>query len=321
MRTIASASLAVPTLFAASLFLAPSLHAQATAGCGCTGASIPSLSAAEMRKAGTWKLSMDYAAKYARNLITGTKIDRVNAIGVKDEWTKVTVGLDYGITNRLTVGGEINYSLNSRSEGNHSIWYSTHGIGDAIIGARYWLAEPDLAGSNFYVGLDTRLPTGADDQMWMGAPRKSYQQVGTGQLGLIPAVGFYKGVGNVGIVAKAGGIFNFGKNDWEYESADGFIGSLGGQWVPFQFGPEKKRLVGLGLHATAIVIPGHDKKAGVEVGNSGGTWTNIVPSISFSPDAGNFTSFISVPVPAYTNTHGLQCFETHAVSVGGQVRF
>ncbi|MBI2930065.1 MAG: hypothetical protein HYY16_00310 [Planctomycetes bacterium] len=274
-----------------------------------------------MRFEGTWKLSMDYSYKHGDKLIRGHDVDHKNKIGVENLWTRLTVGLEHGLTDQLTLHGEMNYQLNEREEGVKNNYYQAHGFGDLVLGGRTWFLEPDLADWNFFVGLDTRFPTGDDDDRWKGQFKKSYILPGTGQWGLLPSAGFYKGLGDFALTGAVGGVFSLNKNDAGYESADVAHAALGASWVPFQLGPQQKTLIGTSLFATAIWIPENDTRDGVTVGNTGGEWYNIVPGVFFSPDGGNFTAYLSIPITAYATVHDLQCYEAYSVSFGVQYRF
>jgi hypothetical protein len=248
-------------------------------------------------------------------------VDNQNAIGVKNLWRRTTAGLEYGYTDQITLRGEMNYQWNEREEGFKNNYYGAQGLGDLVLGARYWLSDPNPSGWNFYVGADVRFPTGDDDGKHKGKYKQAYILPGSGQWGVLPNAGFYKGMGDFAFMGAAGAVFSLGENDAGYEAANVYHASLGVSWTPFKLGKRKETLIGTSLFGTAIWIPERDKRNGVAVGNTGGEWYSVVPSVFFSPNGGKFTAYISVPITAYAKVHSLQCYEAYSVSCGVQFRF
>ncbi len=267
-------------------------------------------------------MGLDYAYRHGDKLIQGNDVDHQNDLGVKNLWTRLTLDIEYGVTDQITFVTEIPYVMNARTQDNNNTYYEAHGFGDWVLGGRYWVAKPDLAGWNAYAEVDVRVPTGEDDQEWKGKPKKSYMQPGLGQWGVMTSAGFYKGVGDFTFTGSVGGVFNFGESSSEYDSADAGMASIGMSWIPLQWGDgPKKSMVGLSLYLAGIWIPENDTRNGVTVGNTGGEWYYYVPGLYFSPDGGNFSIYLSTPITAYASVHDLQCYEAYAVNFGMQVRF
>lgn len=274
-----------------------------------------------MRKAGTCRVGLDYAYRHGDMLIRGSDIDHDNDLGVKNLWTRYTFDVEYGITDQFTAVVELPYVVNYRRQDNNNTYYESHGVGDLVAGGRYWGREIDLSSWNFYAEVDVRFPTGEDDQMYRGQPKRSYIQPGLGQWGLMTSAGFYVGAGDFAFTGSAGGVFNFGENSLDYDSADAGMASVGGSWTPLQLGAEKKTLIGISFYLSGIWIPENDERDGVTVGNTGGEWYYATPGAFFSPDGGNFTLYISFPVTLYADVHDLQCYEPYAFNLGMQYRF
>lgn len=282
---------------------------------------MPGLGGAELRKEGKFRIGLDYSYRNGDSLIERTDVDHKNKLAVENLWTRLTFDVEYGLTDRITLKGQIPYVMNARQEGYANNHYTADGFGDLVLGGRYWFLEPDLAGWNVYAELDLRLPTGDDNETWKGKPKKAYIQPGLGQWGLLPSAGVYKGFGDFSFTASAGGVLNFGRNHVGYESADAFVAAIGGSWTPLKLGPEKKTLISASLLFSGVWIHKRDTRDGEPVKNTGGEWIYATPGVSLSPDGGNFSVFLAVPITLYARVHRLQCYEDYSVDFGVQYRF
>ena len=130
-------------------------------GCGWTGANIPG-GGAEIRLKGESKLGLNYGYKYADKLYReGSEVP--NDIDVKNLWTSLNLSYEYGVTDRITVIGEIPYSANVRRQGNNPAnpEYFTSGFGDFVLTGRYWFSTPSTTDWNFFGELGMRTPRNA----------------------------------------------------------------------------------------------------------------------------------------------------------------
>ena len=167
-----------------------------------------------------------------------------------------------------------------------------------------------------------RTPTGTDNERDIqGNYKKAFIQTGLGQWGLTPGVGFFKEVGGFSFTGSIGHTFNLNKNDAGYESANTTQASVGGARNVLVFGENDKYQFSASLFLFGIWIGGNDKRDGVEVGNTGGTWYYIDPGLSFTPDGGSFSFYLSTPISLYRNVHSLQTYEKISYNFGIEYRF
>jgi len=271
---------------------------------------------------------MDYAYKFGGGLIRGQDEVPQTGLNVTNLWNKVNGGIEYGVTDKFTVGVEFPYSFNSRAEGNHNNYYWSNGWGDVTLKGRYWFKTPDPRGWNFYVAPSVAIPNGSDYELdFNGGIKKPYIVPGMGQWQPSVSAGMQKGFGmdngmtRLNISANIGYLWYVGTNNAGYHSANPWFGSAGASWIPFHFGEELDRFFGLGFYVTEVHIAGWDTRNGVKVNNTGGKWIDINPGIFFTPDNGKFTASLSIAKPVYVKVHSLQTLEALSYSVGVAYRF
>ena len=271
---------------------------------------------------------MDYAYKFGDKLIRVQDDVPQTGLDVKNLWNKVNWGLEYGITNQVTVGIDVPFSFNAREEGHSDNYYTGHGWGDISFKGRYWLKTPDPRGWNFYISSSITLPSGSDAELDAnGNFKKPYIVPGSGQWtpaitgGVQKGFGVDNGFSRLAIAVNLGHLWTLGENDAGYDSADAWYGSAGGSWIPRHFGTEGNRFFGLALYLTGIRIAGWDTRDGAIVSNTGGKWFDIVPGAFFTPDNGKFTVNFSVASPVYVKVHSLQTLETLSYSFGLAYRY
>src|SRR3989304_4463434 len=112
---------------------------------------IPGLGAAEFRHEDSCKLSLVYSYRHADKLRRGTKRedDLQDQIHVTNLWTRISAGIEYGLTDRFTFTAAVPYNVNVRKEGYRNNEYEAHGLGDVTLSGRYWLFEPGAEAGNF----------------------------------------------------------------------------------------------------------------------------------------------------------------------------
>ena len=271
---------------------------------------------------------MDYAYKFGDRLIRVQTDTPQTGLDVKNLWNKINWGIEYGITNRMTVGVDVPISFNAREEGYINNYYTGHGWGDVSLKGRYWLKNPDPRGWNFYVTPSLTLPTGSDaERDGRGSFKKPYIVPGSGQWTPAISVGFQKGIGidnglsRFTISGTIGHLWTMDRNDAGYDSADAWFGSIGGSWIPRHFGKEEERLFGVSLYITEIRIGGWDTRDGQRVNNTGGKWFDINPGVFFSPDSGRFTASFGLAHPLWVKVHSLQTNQTLSYTFGFAYRF
>jgi hypothetical protein len=236
--------------------------------------------------------------------------------------------VEYGVTDKITVGVDVPVSFNAREEGIKNNYYTGHGWGDVSLKGRYWVKAPDARGWNFYIAPTVSIPTGSDaERDANGNYKKPYIVPGSGQWTPAISVGVQKGFGiengltRFTLSADVGRLWTLGENDAGYDSADAWFGSAGGSWIPRHFGNDGKCFLGAALYITQIRIAGWDTRDGNIVTNTGGRWVDIDPGVFFSPDNGKFTASFSLAHPIWLKVHSLQTNQTLSYSFGLAYRF
>jgi len=190
------------------------------------------------------------------------------------------------------------------------------------LSGRYWFSPPSSEKWNFFGELSLRTPTGTDDERDVqGNFKKSYIQPGLGQWGLTPTIGFFKEVGGFSFTGGIGHTFNLNKNDAGYESADTTQASISGARNFLVFGKQDKYQFTGSLSFFGVWINDKDKRDGVEVGNTGGTWYYISPGISFTPNGGGFSLYLSTPISISRDVNSLQTYEKISYNFGIEYKF
>ncbi len=271
---------------------------------------------------------MDYAYKYGEDLIRGETEVPQSGLNVRNLWNKINGGIEYGLTNKFTIGADIPVSFNAREEGYKKNYYTGYGIGDVAVKGRYWFNNYDPRGWNFYVASSLSIPTGSDaERDASGNWKKPYIVPGSGQWSPGVAAGFQKGfifdqgTTNFNISAHIGRLWTLGKNSAGYDSADAWFGSAGASWIPHHFGEEGQTYFGFGLYVTEVRIAGWDTRDGVIVANTGGKWFDLNPDVYFTPDGGKFLVNMNFALPVWIRVHSLQTTQSVSYSVGLSCRF
>lgn len=310
-------------MFLAVLFVLESdAFAIISIGCGWTGANIPG-GGAELRSKGESKIGLNYSYKHADRLVRESQ-NEANDIDVKNLWTSLTLSYEYGVTDQLTIISELPHSVNVRRQGYNAAnpEYHSSGIGDFVLSGRCWLSSPSPNKWNFFGELGLRSPTGEDEERDIeGNYKKVYIQPGLGQWGLIPSFGFYKEVGGLSFTGSIGCTLNLNKNDAGYESANAIHASIGGARNFLVFGKEDKYQFTASLFFLGVWIGDKDKRDGVEVSNTGGTWYYANPGISFTPNSGKFSFYLSTPISLSRDVNSLQTYEKISYNFGIEFRF
>lgn len=249
-------------------------------------------------------------------------------LDVTNLWNKINGGIEYGLTDRITVGADIPVSFNAREEGYKKNYYTGSGWGDVTLKGRYWLKQYDPRGWNFYVETSVSIPSGSDAEVDAnGAWKKPYIVPGSGQWSPAVSGGFQKGffmdqgTAKLHISGNIGRLWTTGQNDAGYDSADAWYGSLGVNYIPGHFGQESDRYFGFGLYLTEVRIAGWDTRNGVKVSNTGGKWFDLNPAVYFTPDNGKFTVSFSVAHPVWMKVHSLQTTQSLSYSFGLAYRY
>lgn len=287
-----------------------------------------------MRPEDTWRLSFDFSYKYGDKLIYKDDIqyERQKQLGVKNLWTRFNLGVEYGVTDQLTLGLNVPFVLNYREEQKSKVYYEAHGLGDVSFHGRYWFLDLDEE-LNAYVEAGVGFPTGRDDETYAFQKyKKAYIQAGSGQWAPTAGVGLKWTTGDFMVSGSAGYVWTVGENDAVsftnpnvdragYDSADALFASVGAGWTALRAGESDEVLFGPSLFFTGTFIPGFDVRDGVRVANTGGDWISVVPGLFFSPDGGKLVISVSAAVPLIIDVHSLQCAETASYMFGVSYRF
>jgi len=247
---------------------------------------------------------------------------------VTNLWNKVNGSIEYGLTERFTIGADVPISFNAREEGYKKNYYTGSGWGDVTVKGAYWLKKYDPRGWNFYVMPSLSIPTGSDaERDANGGWKKPYIVPGSGQWSPGVTAGLQKGflmdqgTAKIHISANIGRLWTLGKNKAGYDSADAWFGSAGLNYVPGHFGKESERYFGLAVYVSEVRIAGWDTRDGVLVSNTGGKWFDLVPAVYFTPDNGKFTASFGIAHPLYIKVHSLQTTQSLSYNFGMAYRF
>jgi len=271
---------------------------------------------------------MDYAYKYGEHLIRVQDDVPQTGLDVRNLWNKVNGTVEYGVTNKFTIGAEFPVSFNAREEGYKKNYYTGFGFGDVTMKGSYWFKNYDPRNWNFYASASLAIPTGSDaERDANGAWKKPYIVPGSGQwtpgvsVGVQKGFGFDQGATRYNVSATIGRVWTLGKNDAGYDSSDAWFGSAGMSWIPGHFGVNGARYFGVGLYLTQVRIAGWDTRDGVIVSNTGGRWLDLDPAVYFTPDAGKFAISVAFAHPIWTKVHSLQTAQSISYSAGLSYRF
>ncbi|MDH4183971.1 MAG: hypothetical protein OEV92_07105 [Nitrospinota bacterium] len=288
-----------------------------------------------------WRISLDYSYNNANQLIQDTTRRKsresypasdggTNGLGVRNRYEKLVAGASYDYSEKLTIGVTLPFVRNERWEDHHHYSdYTSQGLGDITIYAKYWLRHEKDA-FNGYIDLALGLPTGKSDGKFTYIPEKatepttkykaSYIQEGLGQWVPILGLGFEKNISSMTtLYGRAQYSDPQGTNNAGYKSQNNLLANLG---AGYTFEPSGQKVYGVTGQFNYIYAQFRkDQRDGKDVDNTGGVWLDFQPGAFFSPNGGKLLFSISAPVNIYYDVNSIQTYAPWMVNVGVSSRF
>lgn len=280
-----------------------------------------------------WRISLDSSYVDANQLVRGThreqQLEDPDVLGVRNLHYSWRLGLAYDFSTQFTAGVVLPYIYNRRWEDHNHIQYDEEGLGDITVYGRYWLPQTDHT-FNSYMEFSVALPTGEANKLYQKgdgtyADEKPYIVTGLGVVSPSVALGFDKSFVEGwldGITAYGRGQFTMtiGRNSAGYASSDPLVINLGSAYSVK--GLPNNYVAGFFTQANFTLNKfAKEKRHGKPVGNTGGIWVDIEPGIWFSPNGGDITFSVSVPVNVHYDVNSLQCFAPWYLNAGVSFRF
>jgi len=195
---------------------------------------------------------------------------------------------------------------------------NTHGLGDAVVMAKFILSSISENGSEFQLGLGPKLPLGRTDLTNnLDITLNADMQPGSGSWDLITWAYYARQfVTRPTMVASARVVGRFNGENKEY---------LGTQ--SYSFGNAVQFYLGIGdqvVWGNSILSPslslryryaGVDRINGQELDNTGGQWINLLPAVSWHLSPRSILHFVP-EIPLYSNVGGTQLTPTFRMQVG-----
>lgn len=267
---------------------------------------------------GTLQIELSYDLNFLATLKTGSEIYED---GTRQRITQsFLVKTGYSVNSWFAFDALFSYVLQGRkiTFNDQLNQVSTHGVGDAVLMAKFILSTISETGSELQLGLGPKLPLGKTDLTNdLNIVLNADMQPGSGTWDLITWAYFARQSGKrptMSASARIVGRFN-GVNR-EY---------LGSQ--SYRFGNSMQLYLGIGDQvgwANMILSPslsiryryaGGDHINGQELDNTGGQWFNLIPALSWHISSNSILHFVP-EIPVYSNVGGTQLTPTFRMQLG-----
>jgi len=267
---------------------------------------------------GTLQMELSYDLNYLATLKTGSEIYED---GTRQRIThSFLVKSGYSINRWFAVDALFSYVLQERKiTFNEQInQVNTHGLGDAILMAKFILSSLSETGSEFQLGLGPKLPLGRTDltndaDITLNAD----MQPGSGSWDLITWA-YYARQFQIRptMVASARVVGRLNGMNREY------LGTLTyrfGSSIQFYLGIGDKLVWGKMILSPSLSLryryTGGDRINGQELDNTGGQWINVLPAVSWHLSPNSILHFVP-EIPLYSNVGGTQLTPTFRMQLG-----
>jgi len=267
---------------------------------------------------GTLQMEFSYDLNFLATLKTGTEIYED---GTRQRIThSFLVKTGYSINRWFAIDALFSYVLQGRkiSYNEQIDQVNTHGLGDAILMAKFILSNISESGSEFQLGIGPKLPLGRTDLTNnIGITLNGDMQPGSGSWDLISwayyARQFEK---RPTMVASARVVGRFNGTNRAYLDSQ-----------TYSFGNSVQFYLGIGdqvVWSNKILAPSlslryryaaGDKFNNHELDNTGGQWINVLPALSWHLSPRSILHFVP-EVPLYSNVGGTQLTPTFRMQVG-----
>ena len=267
---------------------------------------------------GTLQMELSYDLNYLATLKTGSEIYED---GTRQRIThSFLVKAGYSVNPWFAIDALFSYVLQGRKiTFNDQInQVSTHGLGDAVLMAKFILLSMAETGSEFQLGFGPKLPLGRTDL--------------TNDLDITLNADMQPGSGSWDLISWAYYARQFVKRPTMVSSAR-IVGRLNGMnreylgTQTYRFGNSMQLYLGIGDQVgwgKMILSPsfslryryaGDDQVNGQELDNTGGQWINILPAVSWHLSPSSIIHFVP-EIPLYSNVGGTQLTPTFRMQLG-----
>lgn len=267
---------------------------------------------------GTLQMELSYDLNFLTTLKTGTEIYED---GTRQRIThSFLVKTGYSINHWFAIDALFSYVLQGRkiSFNDQIDQVNTHGLGDAVLMAKFILSRISESGSEFQLGIGPKLPLGRTDLTNnLGITLNADMQPGSGSWDLISWAYYARQltirptmVTSVRVVGRFNGMNRtyLGTQSYSFGNSVQFYLGIGDQvaWG--------NRILSPSLSVRYRYAAG-DRINDQELDNTGGHWINILPALSWHLSPGSILHFVP-EIPIYSNVGGTQLTPTFRMQVG-----
>lgn len=266
----------------------------------------------------TLQMELSYDVNYLATLKNGSE---VFTDGSRRRITQsILLKTGYNVTERLAIDALFTYVFQARriTFQDQQNLVNTHGLGDAVVLARFVLAKISDSGTELQLGLGPKIPLGRSDVSdQRGITLNADMQPGSGSWDAISWIYMARQLSfRPGSVVSARIVGRFNGTNQEY---------LGSQ--SYSFGNSLQIYLGIGdqqLWGNQLFTPslslryrytGLDQINGQELDNTGGQWINLIPALSWHITPQSIFHLIP-ELPVYSNVEGTQLTPTFRIQVG-----
>jgi len=267
---------------------------------------------------GTLQMEFSYDLNFLSTFKTGTE---VYEDGTRQRITQsFLVKTGYSINRWFAVDALFSYVLQGRkiSFNDQIDQVNTHGLGDAVVMAKFILSNISESGSEFQLGIGPKLPLGRTDLTNnLDITLNADMQPGSGSWDLITWAYYARQFAiRPTMVASARVVGRFNGMNREY---------LGSQ--TYSFGNSIQLYLGIGdqvVWRNRILSPSlslryryaaGDRINDQDLDNTGGQWINVLPALSWHLSPRSILHFVP-EIPLYSNVGGTQLTPTFRMQVG-----
>jgi len=267
---------------------------------------------------GTLQMELSYDLNYLATLKTGSEIYED---GTRQRIThSFLVKTGYSINRWFAIDALFSYVLQGRivTFNDQTNQVNTHGLGDAVLMAKFILSSISETGSELQLGLGPKLPLGRTDltnnsEITLNAD----MQPGSGSWDLITWAYYARQFGkrptmvaSARVVGRLNGMNNeyLGMQTYRFGNSVQFYLGIGDQvvWGNSILSPS------LSLRYRYAAV---DRINDQELDNTGGQWINILPALSWHLSPNSILHFVP-EIPLYSNVGGTQLTPTFRMQVG-----
>ena len=267
---------------------------------------------------GTLQMEFSYDLNFLATLKTGAEIYED---GTRQRTThSFLVKTGYSINRWFAIDALFSYVLQGRkiSFNDQIDQVNTHGLGDAVLMAKFVLSNISDSGSELQLGIGPKLPLGRTDLTNnLDITLNADMQPGSGSWDLITWAYFARQfvkrptmVASARVVGRINGMNReyLGSQTYSFGSSVQFYLGIGDQVV---WG---NRILSPSLSVRYRYAAG-DRINDQELDNTGGQWINVLPALSWHFSPRSILHFVP-EIPLYSNVGGTQLTPTFRMQVG-----